>query len=176
MHHPSLSWEANGVLCWAQTQPTFTLKNLLRKGTGRDRAYRILRELLALGYLERFECRDESGKFLEYGYRMALNPKKSVAENPEAVMPREATPFTVNPDAAPEDSSRGTENVSHTEIEPLRENPQTDNQPLLFKRLKEEILNDLLSVFNKQLKEQLKEEILTELLTQVATYVTHEEQ
>jgi hypothetical protein len=186
MHHPSLSWEANGVLCWAQTQPTFTLKNLLRKGTGRDRAYRILRELLALGYLERFECRNESGKFLEYGYRMALNPKKPVAENPEAVMPREATPFgenpeavplpeqpltanpeavecasceekdsqsrfpfTANPEAAPEDSSRGTENVSHTEIEPLRENPQTDKQPLFFKSLKEEILNDLLSVFNK---------------------------
>jgi len=43
MYQPSLSWEANGVLCWARTQPTFTLKNLLRKGTGRDRAYRILR-------------------------------------------------------------------------------------------------------------------------------------
>jgi hypothetical protein len=276
MHHPSLSWEANGVLCWARTQPTFTLKNLLRKGTGRDRAYRILRELLALGYLERFERRDESGKFLEYGYRMALNPKKPVAENPEAVMARAITPFgenpeavpplkpltakpdtvedtqsplrltanphaaecrpceekgtqshfpftakpeavnprasipltenpdavslpepftanpdtaecascvekdsqsrfpltaephteqplTAEPDAAPEDSStRGTENVSHTKIEPLRENPQTDEQPSFFKSLKEEILNELLSVFNKQ-----KEEILTEVLNAV---------
>jgi hypothetical protein len=249
MHHPSLSWEANGVLCWARTQPTFTLKNLLRKGTGRDRAYRILRELLALGYLERFECRDESGRFLEYGYRM----KKPVAENPEAVTPRAVTPFgenpeavplpkpltanpdavecrpftenpdavslpepftanpdtekpltaepytenpltenphavecasceekgpqsplrltaephtgkplTANPDAAPGDSSRGTENVSHTEVEPLTEKPQTDEQPLLFKRLKEEILNDLLSAFNKQ-----KEEMLTEVLNAV---------
>jgi len=250
MHHPSLSWEANGVLCWARTQPTFTLKNLLRKGTGRDRAYRILRELLALGCLERFECRDESGRFLEYGYRM----KKPVAENPEAAMPRAVTPFgenpqavplpepltanphtaeyvsceekgtqshfpltaephteqpftanpeavnpraaipltenpeaaecasceekdpqsrlrltaepltekplTANPHAAPEDSSRGTENVSHTEMKPLTEKPQTDEQPLL--KLREEILNELLSAFNKQ-----KEEILTEVLNAV---------
>jgi len=267
MYQPSLSWEANGVLGWARTQPTFTLKNLLRKGTGRDRAYRILRELLALGCLERLERRDESGRFLEYGYRV----KKPVAENPEAVTPRAATPsgenpeavslpepltarpdtvedtqsplrltanpdteqpltanphtvecrpceekgtqspfpftakpeavnpraaipltenpdavecpsceekdaqshfpltaephteqpLTANPDAAPEDSSSGTENVSHTEVEPLTEKPQTDEQPLLFKRLKEEIFKELLSAFNKQ------EEILTEVLNAV---------
>ena len=275
MHHPSLSWEANGVLCWARTQPTFTLKNLLRKGTGRDRAYRILRELLALGYLERLERRDESGRFVEYGYRM----KKPVAENPEAALPQAATPsgenpeavsplkpltakpdtvedtqsplrltanphavecrpckekdpqshfpftakpeavnpraaipltenpeavpllkpltaepytenpeaaecpsceekdaqsplrltaephteqpLTANPDAAPGDSSRGTENVSHTEMEPLTEKPQTDEQPL-FKRLREEIFKELLSALNKQ-----KEEILTEVLNAV---------
>jgi len=260
MHHPSLSWEANGVLCWARTQPTFTLKNLLRKGTGRDRAYRILRELLALGYLERLERRDESGRFLEYGYRV----KKPLTENPEAVTPRAVTPFgenpeavslpepltakpdtvedpqsplrltakpdteqpltenphavecrpceekgtqspfpftakpeavnpraaipltenpdavecasceekdpqsrlpltaephteqplTANPDAAPGDSSSGTENVSHTEMKPLTEKPQTDEQPLLFKRLKEEIFKELIA---------LKEEILTEV-------------
>jgi len=251
MYHPSLSWEANGVLCWARTQSTFTLKNLLRKGTGRDRAYRILRELLALGYLERLERRDENGRFLEYGYRM----KKPVAENPEAVMPQTATPFgenpeavplpkpltakpdtvecasckekdtqsplrltanphterpltanpeavnpraaipltenpdaaecasceekdaqsrlpltaephteqplTANPHAAPEDSSSGTENASHTEMEPLTEKPQTDEQPL-FKRLREEIFKELLSALNKQ-----KEEILTEVLNAV---------
>jgi len=203
MYHPSLSWEANGVLGWARTQPTFTLKNLLRKGTGRDRAYRILRELLALGYLERLERRDESGRFLEYGYRM----KKPVAENPEAVPPQAVTPFvehpqavplpkpltanphtaeyvsceekgtqsrfpltaephteqplTANPHAAPGDSSSGTENVSHTEMEPLTEKPQTDEQPL-FKRLREEIFKELLSALNKQ-----KEEILTEVLNAV---------
>ena len=260
MYQPSLSWEANGVLCWARTQPTFTLKNLLRKGTGRDRAYRILRELLALGYLERLERRDESGRFLEYGYRV----KKPLTENPEAVTPRAVTPFgenpeavslpepltakpdtvedpqsplrltakpdteqpltenphavecrpceekgtqspfpftakpeavnpraaipltenpdavecasceekdpqsrlpltaephteqplTANPDAAPGDSSSGTENVSHTEMKPLTEKPQTDEQPLLFKRLKEEIFKELIA---------LKEEILTEV-------------
>jgi len=249
MHHPSLSWEAIGVLCWAQTQPTFTLKNLLRKGTGRDRAYRILRELLHLGYLERFEHRNESGKFLEYGYRasrpnpegpeagptpeaaplpdnpLTANPyavtlpKNPLTANPEAVEcvscteqstqehfpltanpyaaplpdnpltanphavtlpenpltanphaaecasceekdsqsrfpftaePHTEQPLTANPEAAPEDSSRGTENVSHTEMKPLTEKPQTDEQPLFFKSLKEEILNELLSVFNKQ--------------------------
>lgn len=258
MHHPSLSWEANGVLCWARTQPTFTLKNLLRKGTGRDRAYRILRELLALGYLERLERRDESGRFLEYGYRVkkpltenpeavslpepltakpdtvedpqsplrltakpdteqpltenphavecrpceekgtqspfpftakpeAVNPRAAIplTENPDAVSlpepftanpdtaecasceekdpqsrlpltanPHTEQPLTANPDAAPGDSSSGTENVSHTEMKPLTEKPQTDEQPLLFKRLKEEIFKELIA---------LKEEILTEV-------------
>ncbi|MCL6569248.1 MAG: hypothetical protein K6T35_10320 [Meiothermus silvanus] len=196
MYHSSLSWEAIGVFCWAQTQPTFTLKNLLRSGTGRDRAYRILRELLTLGYLERFERRDESGKFLEYGYRVSRpNPEGPEAgptpkatplgENPEAA-PLPENPLRANPEAAecvscteqstqgrfpltadphtaPEEPSKAAESASRTEIEPLREKAQTDEQPLLFKRLKEEILNELLSALNKQ----LKEELLTELLSAV---------
>jgi hypothetical protein len=100
MYHPSLSWEAIGVLGWAQTQPTFTFEKLLRKGTGRDRAYRILRELLNLGYLERIDHRDEKGRFLEYGYRAATNPH---TENPEAAENAFRTvlaPHTENPDAA----------------------------------------------------------------------------
>lgn len=196
MYHPSLSWEAIGVFCWAQTQPTFTLKNLLRTGTGRDRAYRILRELLTLGYLERFERRDESGKFVEYGYRVSRpNPEGPEAgptrkatprgENPEAAPlpenPLRANPeaaeclscteqstqgrfpLTAEPEAAPAERSKSEGIASCTEIEPLREKAQTENQPLFFKSLKEEILNELLSALNKQ----LKEELLTELLSAV---------
>lgn len=188
MYHPSLTWEAVGVLCWAQNQPTFTLKNLLRTGTGRDRAYRIVRELLLLGFVERFEHRDESGRFLEYGYRVRNYPLtgkpetgQAQGENPEPTplvgnpltahpeaaecvsckeqIPQDHFPLTEKPEAAPPKSSEAAKNVSLTQKEPLTEKAETAKEASFFKSLKEEIKEEIKDLAIN-LKRELKEELI----------------
>lgn len=194
MYHPSLTWEAIGILCWAQSQPTFTLKNLLRTGTGRDRAYRIVRELLLLGFMERFERRDESGRFLEYGYRVRNYPLtgkpeagQAQGENPEPAplvenpltahpeaaecvsckeqIPQDPFPLTEEPEAAPPKSSEAAQNVSLTQKEPLKEKAETEKEASFFKSLKEEIITEVLSTVAKQLKEELTQLVVNSSLS-----------
>ena len=62
-----LSFEARGLLCYLLSKPDdweVKIDDLKRAGNcGRDRIYRILEELLAAGYLERIQERDEQGRW-----------------------------------------------------------------------------------------------------------------
>lgn len=86
-----LSWEARGILSFILSYPPdwhFTLHWLCRNTeTGRDRAQRMLKELVATGYCHREQTRKEDGTLGPYEYVFS--------DEPEAVAPQPEKPVAV---------------------------------------------------------------------------------
>lgn len=98
-----LSFEARGVLSYILVKPDdweISIPTLMREGNiGRDKAYRILDELITHRYCKRIEYRDKGGKFSGILYEIheeSYDPNESVPL-PEKPYPGE--PNTENTDS-----------------------------------------------------------------------------
>jgi hypothetical protein len=70
----SISYEALGVLQYLLSKPNdwrVQPMDLVRKGCGREKIYKILNELIAAGYIKRIQGRDELGRIT--GARYVIN-------------------------------------------------------------------------------------------------------
>lgn len=117
-----LSFESRGALCYLLAKPDdweVGIGDLRRAGNiGRDKAYKILNELIEHGYCLRIEHRDDSGRIVSYRYEISEEPmieqdKQPLTENPEADKPLTDLPYTDLPD--PEKPL--TANTDHTNKE-----------------------------------------------------------
>lgn len=96
-----LSWEAWGLLGYLHSlprdwgvSPTDLVKR--RKG-GRDRMYRMLRELRAAGYMRLIEHRDDQTGLIErYEYLVRMRP---LTDSPHTGLPLTANPHTTDRDS-----------------------------------------------------------------------------
>lgn len=92
-----LSFEARGVLAYVLMKPddwVVNVPDLMREGgIGRDKAYRIIDELIAAGYAERVDGRDNHGKF---GSNTILIYEQPCTEKPDTAEPDTAEPDTEN--------------------------------------------------------------------------------
>ncbi|WP_027894505.1 hypothetical protein [Calidithermus chliarophilus] len=111
----SLTPEALGVLVYLLSQPCdwrVKLEDITGfRATGRDRAYRILRELLEARYIVRETLRAEGGQIVGVEY-VVYDERQPVTENQEEVTetllpekPDTAKPHTANPDTAEPDTA-----------------------------------------------------------------------
>lgn len=106
-----LSLEARGLFVYLRSKPRdwrIVPEDIQREGKiGRDKAYKLLRELLAAGYLERPRVRQSNGTFLWGDYRLR-ETSAPLPENPEVEplpeKPDTAEPDTAEPDTANQDS------------------------------------------------------------------------
>lgn len=102
----ALSPEALGILTYLLSKPDgweVTVKDLdQREGVGRDKAYRILRELIDKRYIERTRLSDEQGHIQGYLYEVY-----------EAPFPE--NPYTGNQDTYIIESIDNTESIAATE-------------------------------------------------------------
>lgn len=118
----NLSFEARGVLGYILVKPDdweVQVTDLMRQGDiGRDKAYRIINELITAGYCKRVEYRTR-GRIVGYTYLIDEEPifleeatHEPLTENTEAVTtpPLPELPLTVEP---------LTENTDHTNKEVL---------------------------------------------------------
>lgn len=128
-----LSWEARGLLAYLLVKPDdwqVNVTNLVNQSPGgRDRVYRILKELIEHHYIQRNEVRD-GGKIVGYEYlvfeepytsepsQMELLPGEPDTENTDTVEPLPEKPDTVLPD---------TENTDITKKEELLNKKTTKN-------------------------------------------------
>jgi hypothetical protein len=95
--HAALSYEALGLLTsllshndnWV-VQPE-TLKG---RGAGRDRVYKLLNELIALGYIERVTKRDDKQRVVSVDYYVNETPRP---EKPDTAQPDTGSPDTEKP-------------------------------------------------------------------------------
>lgn len=92
----TLSWEARGVLWYLLSKPDTWEINPedLKQECGRDKVYRILKELQEHRYIKKLEVRDENGKFVEVTYEVYEHP---FTEKPEAAKPDTEKPLTEKP-------------------------------------------------------------------------------
>jgi hypothetical protein len=100
-----LTFEARGVLCYLLAKPNNWQVSVddIRKagGIGRDKVYRILKELLDAGYLRRVIHRDQTGKVTETEYTVFDEPirdEKPLPEKPDTAEPEAGEPDTDNQD------------------------------------------------------------------------------
>lgn len=104
-----LSFETRGLLCYLLAKPhdwRVQVKDIQKVGSvGRDKAYRMLQELRAAGYLTVTEVRGPGGKFVEYNYviyDVAIPEHLPLPEKPEPGEPltekaEAATPLPEKP-------------------------------------------------------------------------------
>lgn len=95
-----LSWEARGMVGYLLMKPDdweITIPDLVREGKcGRDKTYRIVGELVQLGYLERVDVRD-GGKFSDTTYHLNEAGTPPCPEKPDTVEPLPEKPYTTKP-------------------------------------------------------------------------------
>lgn len=121
-----LSWEAKGLHAYIMTKPddwTINVKHLIKQArNGRDATYRIIRELIEAGYIERKQDRDENGKMDGTVYIVHEIPMHFKALNMENITlkKKDLDPHPENPD---------TVDLPHTE-NPDTENPYISNNDL----------------------------------------------
>lgn len=88
-----LTWEARGVLTYLHSLPADWRVNpdaLVKEAPGgKDRLYRILRELIEAGYVERTQERDDAGKVVRWVYIVRMLPLRG---KPEVAEPDLAEP------------------------------------------------------------------------------------
>lgn len=106
----SLSYEARGVLAYLLSKPRnwrVVIADLMRGGSvGRDKVYRILRELEARRYVERHPIRKD-GKWAGFEYYVFETP---LPEKPDTEKPYTGKPRPVKPDTLQNgDSPQNTE-------------------------------------------------------------------
>ncbi len=89
-----LSFEARGLLCYLLAKPhdwQVSIANIRKAGNiGRDKAYKLIKELKEAGYVEYHETRDASGRVVESSYTVydcAVPATLPLPENTEAVHP-----------------------------------------------------------------------------------------
>lgn len=81
----SLSWEARGILAYLLAKPNdwkIQVSDLIRQSPGgRDKTYRILKELRDSGYVEYRENRNELGRVTETEYMVSEKPFTDKADS-----------------------------------------------------------------------------------------------
>ena len=104
-----LSWAARGMLVfllgkpdnWTVSPAALTNETKgLKRGTGRDGVYAILKELQEVGYLQLSGIRDQSGSFAgtDYFVSEVANPEKPPhRDQPDTAQPDTARPYPANP-------------------------------------------------------------------------------
>lgn len=119
----ALSFEARGALGYILMKPDdweINVPDLMREGgIGRDKAYKIIEELIAAGYAERIEARDRGGKFggsdihifeATKGTQADADTPAPLPEKPDTVNPHTDKPDTVQPDTEnQEQTNKGKE-------------------------------------------------------------------
>lgn len=127
-----LSFEARGVLAYLFVKPDnwkINVSDLQRRGRiGRDKAYRIINELIALGYCERIILRGQKGEMLGTEYHLYEEPLPEKAEMVNSPFPD--LPDTAEPDTAEPD----TENKEHNNKEVLVSNKPTKEEGSVSKK------------------------------------------
>ena len=101
-----LSYDHIGLLCFILSQPFDWLiiaKNLIRKGCKRDKLYKILAELTALGYIGFVDVRDDQNQFTGRKYWASDRPfpekpdtGKPFPEKPETGIEKTSIKTTAN--------------------------------------------------------------------------------
>jgi predicted transcriptional regulator len=129
-----LSFEARGVLAYLLSKPSdwvVRIPDLQKEGNcGRDRIYRILKELRDAGYLHRDQEHQPNGAFAWGPYRVYEQPftdkADMVAQHQEATQPFTENTDTVKPDTAnTEMVKRGKRHQEATQ--PFTPLPYTEN-------------------------------------------------
>lgn len=89
-----LSFEARGLLCYLLAKPhdwQVSIANIRKAGNiGRDKAYKLIKELKEAGYVEYHEIRDINGRVVENNYTVydcAVPESLPLPEKTEAVRP-----------------------------------------------------------------------------------------
>lgn len=100
----TLSWEARGMLVYLLSKPDdWEVRPAnLQQLCGRDKVYRILKELLSAGYLVYEHIRRDDGVFSEGEYRVYETPQPK--ENGKTDSPHTEKPDTVKPDTEKPDT------------------------------------------------------------------------
>lgn len=111
-----LSFEARGVLCYLLAKPNnwqVQISDLQKQGNfGRDKAYRILKELREVGYLVLEVKRNDKAQIISQDYivyDVADVSKKLFPEKPDT-----AEPDLVEPDTANTDGIISKDNITNT--------------------------------------------------------------
>jgi len=95
---PSLSWRAKGILMYLLSKPQdwqTRIKDIQRHGKeGRDAVRKAIAELTDAGYINKQQCRDESGSFTGIEYLVFESPQ---TENPYTGNPATGNPTSENP-------------------------------------------------------------------------------
>ncbi len=136
-----LSFEARGVLAYLLSKPgdwEVRIPDLQREGTtGRDRVYRILRELRDAGYLQRDQQRQDDGTFVWGPYRIheAPLPENTDMDTPQqhAAQPLPENPDLVSPDTENQEVDKTA--IPHQEAtQPFTDYPDTENPHVIHNR------------------------------------------
>lgn len=136
----NLSWEARGMLAYLLSRPdSWVLKpSDLQQKCGRDKVYKILKELETAGYLERVQQINSAGKFVEFEYHYYEQPHTEIQETEggeankppvpkeQGAKPRPDLPDTEKPHSI---EYRGIEN---TDILSSGEKPPPDKSQMLI--------------------------------------------
>lgn len=116
----SLTWEARGLLSYLHSLPPgwrINPAHLITQGPGgRQRMYRMLRELVDHGYMTRTDDRDAEGKIVRWTYlvRMRPLPRKPEVAKPEVAnehsrKDRDTDPATDERNGASDDAPRAND-------------------------------------------------------------------
>ncbi len=128
-----LSFEARGLLTYLLSKPAdwqIQIADLQREGgCGRDRIYRLLKELRDAGYVQRERIHQPNGAFVWGPYRVYEIP---FPENAEMVQEMRAKqPFPEKPDTAQPDTENAemaTKDIPHQKAaQPFSSLPYTEN-------------------------------------------------
>lgn len=129
-----LSFEARGVLAYLLSKPSdwvVRIPDLQKEGScGRDRIYRILKELRDAGYLHRDQEHQPNGAFVWGPYRVYEQPftdkADMVAQRQEATQPFTENTDTVKPDTVNTEMVKRA--IPHQEAtQPFTPLPYTEN-------------------------------------------------
>lgn len=127
-----LSYESRGLLSELLTRPDdweISVINIARSGpAGRDKVYRMMRELEDAGYAKRDADRRNNGSYLKHKYMVSDNPKlliERTAREIDGMMPlpentEVVVPFPEKPEVA--------KRMKTAENKPLPENPEVDDE------------------------------------------------
>ncbi|QND60364.1 helix-turn-helix domain-containing protein [Mesorhizobium huakuii] len=113
-----LSFEARGLLCYLLAKPNdwrVEVSDIMQSGgIGRDKAYRLLKELRETGYIELVQKRNAFNHITEHQYVVYdravpsefLLPEKPEVDNPLTENTEVGKPLPENPDAGKPDAGK----------------------------------------------------------------------
>jgi len=104
-----LSYEAVGLLTYLMSLPPdwiIYVSTLERKGMGRDRLKKTIKELIDNGYLFVEQKHDEKGQFATNEYHAYAMPEYNPHWKPSTENPSTVKPFTENPQLQSKDSKK----------------------------------------------------------------------
>jgi DnaD/phage-associated family protein len=129
-----LSYEAVGLLMYLLSKPDdweVVIEDLQREGCGRDKVYRILRELRKAGHLHEVKGRKVNGRFTKSLYVVTEEPH---TENPYTDKPDTVSPDTEKPTQHNKESTKQRKQQQRAaaplEIEPIA--PVVDTRPKIY--------------------------------------------
>lgn len=128
-----LSYDTRGLLVELLSRPDdweITVASIVKKGgAGRDKVYRMFKELHDLGYADVEQDRHGSGKFDRQRYRVTDDPSlliERAAREIDAVLPFPEKPETVVPFPEKPEAVKRAKMAETSRFAPLTEKPETD--------------------------------------------------